>query len=359
MTVWRELTFGDVATFINGRAFKPTDWGDKGLPIIRIQNLTGSTSVVNRYAGSLEDKYLVRAGDLLISWSASLGVFIWKGEDAALNQHIFKVEVNESLIDKSFFYFFVQTKIEEMKLRTHGSTMTHITKGDFERIRIPLPPLDVQRRIVDILVRAERLREQREKANDKAATLMQNQFIKMFGDPHLNEKGWPIKKWSEVLTIVNGKNQTNVVDENGQYPIYGSGGVMGYAKDFLCPENSVVVGRKGTINKPLHVKTKFWNVDTAFGIVPNKEVLEDRYLYSFCKLFDFERLNTSTTLPSLTKSNLLTIDMPVPPMALQKEFTVFVESYERLKMKQDKATEDIEALFDALLAKAFSGELVS
>ena len=85
----------EVADFINGRAFKPEEWGDQGLPIIRIQNLTGSSRVLNYYSGVVDEKYLVKRGDILISWSASLGVYIWEGDDAILNQHIFKVETNE------------------------------------------------------------------------------------------------------------------------------------------------------------------------------------------------------------------------------------------------------------------------
>jgi len=71
------------------------------------------------------------------------------------------------------------------------------------------------------------------------------------------KKGWTYKKWTEVLTIINGRNQKNVECDNGEYPIYGSGGIMGYANDWLCPENCDIIGRKGNINKPIFVETKF------------------------------------------------------------------------------------------------------
>lgn len=82
---------GDIATYINGYAFKPQDWSDEGIPIIRIQDLTGNSYQANRYNGEYASKYEVNDGDVLISWSASLGVYIWHGEKAVLNQHIFKV----------------------------------------------------------------------------------------------------------------------------------------------------------------------------------------------------------------------------------------------------------------------------
>jgi len=78
-------------------------------------------------------------------------------------------------------------------------------------------------------------------------------------------------QWQDALEIINGKSQKQVLDPDGKYPIYGSGGIMGYANKYLSPENSVIIGRKGTINKPIKVSTKFWNVDTAFWISTQKE----------------------------------------------------------------------------------------
>lgn len=126
-------------------------------------------------------------------------------------------------------------------------------------------------------------------------------------------------KFSDVLTIINGRNQKKVENPNGKYPIYGSGGIIGYADDYLCEPETVVIGRKGNINKPLFVETPFWNVDTAFGLSAKKDVLLPKYLYYFCKSYDFERLNTTVTIPSLTKANLLKVEMPLPSLQKQKE----------------------------------------
>ena len=89
-------------------------------------------------------------------------------------------------------------------------------------------------------------------------------------------------RFSDVLTIVNGKNQSKVENPTGKYPIYGSGGVMGYADDYLCDSETVVIGRKGSINKPIYVEEPFWNVDTAFGLVANRDILLPKYLFYFC-----------------------------------------------------------------------------
>lgn len=128
---------------------------------------------------------------------------------------------------------------------------------------------------------------------------------------------WKTKKWRDVLKIINGKNQKGVIDVNGIYPIYGSGGIMAYANDFLCNENTTVVGRKGTINSPIYVETKFWNVDTAFGISAGKE-LNAKYLHYFCLGYNFTKHNKSTTLPSLAKNDLLEIEISFPDIAEQE-----------------------------------------
>ncbi|WP_235790454.1 restriction endonuclease subunit S, partial [Streptococcus pneumoniae] len=105
-----------------------------------------------------------------------------------------------------------------------------------------------------------------------------SRFNEMFGDVILNEKEWKVSKWNEILTIRNGKNQKQVEDADGKFPIYGSGGIMGYAKDWIVKKNSVIIGRKGNINKPILVRENFWNVDTAFGLEPVLEKINSEYL---------------------------------------------------------------------------------
>ena len=124
--------------------------------------------------------------------------------------------------------------------------------------------------------------------------------------------------FGDVLEIKNGKNQKAVENPEGMYPIYGSGGVIGRADNYICEADTIVIGRKGSINNPIYVGEPFWNVDTAFGLEANQEVLLPRYLYYFCKFFDFERLNKAVTIPSLTKADLLKININVPTLEKQK-----------------------------------------
>lgn len=166
-------------------------------------------------------------------------------------------------------------------------------------------------------------------------------------------KGWEYKRWKEVLTIINGKNQSAVVDENGEYPIYGSGGIMGYANNWLCPENCVIIGRKGNINKPIFVETKFWNVDTAFGLNANKEYLLPKFLYYFCLDYNFERHNKAVTIPSLTKADLLKIDIPLPPLSTQLAIVSELDKINELIRLKKEQLKDFDNLAQSLFYEMF------
>ena len=163
-------------------------------------------------------------------------------------------------------------------------------------------------------------------------------------------------KFSEVLTIVNGRNQKQVVCDDGIYPIYGSGGIMGYANDYICKAETVVIGRKGSINKPIFVETPFWNVDTAFGLCANSEKLNPKYLYYFCEKFDFEKLNTTVTIPSLTKSNLLNVEIPLPNLKKQKQIVELLDKVTSLIFLRKQQLSKLDELVKARFVEMFGDE---
>lgn len=145
--LWVELR--EVATNQNGYAFKPSDWLQSGTKIIRIQNLTDDNVPCNYCDESIvEDKYKIQNGDVLVSWSCTIDAFLYKGEDAVLNQHIFKIIFDKISIDKKFYIYAIKSLLRTINNRRHGSTMTHITKKDFEGLYFPLPPFEEQHRIV-------------------------------------------------------------------------------------------------------------------------------------------------------------------------------------------------------------------
>lgn len=165
-------------------------------------------------------------------------------------------------------------------------------------------------------------------------------------------------KFSEILTIINGKNQKQVENPNGKYPIYGSGGIMGYADDFICNGETVIIGRKGSINKPIFVDGPFWNVDTAFGLSAKKDVLLPKYLYYFCEIFDFEQLNTTVTIPSLTKVNLQNIEIRLPSISAQQSIVAVLDKITILISLRKQQLAKLDELVKAWFVEMF-GDPVS
>ena len=142
---WSRSTLGDVGRYQNGRGFKKSEWAEQGRPIIRIQNLTKSSYVTNYFNGHADERHIVRGGDLLVSWAATLGVFVWDGPEAVLNQHIFKVE---SGLHKQYHRYLLEHTLSDLRRQAHGSGMVHVTKGRFDATPVLVPPLPEQRRIV-------------------------------------------------------------------------------------------------------------------------------------------------------------------------------------------------------------------
>jgi len=150
------VPIGDICELFNGRAFKPEDWENAesgGIPIVRIQNLNNPDSSFNYYTGEVNERNSINNGELLFSWSGSrgtsFGAHIWNGQKAVLNQHIFKVGFDESRATKMYLLHALNKAVVEVEENLHGGVgLVHITKGNLERIQIPLPPLDVQKEIV-------------------------------------------------------------------------------------------------------------------------------------------------------------------------------------------------------------------
>ena len=191
-TQWPMVELGEVARYINGFAFKPQDWKQSGKKIIRIQNLTGTSEKIN-YTNrtDIPEKYLVHRGDLLISWSATIGFYIWNDSGAYLNQHIFKVDVSNKIL-KKYLYYLKNKIVENIHENVHGNTMQHITKSRFEKIRIPLPPLDIQKEIVAEI-------EGYQKIIDGAKQVIDNWKPTVKVDPK-----WEMVELGEVCTFVRG-----------------------------------------------------------------------------------------------------------------------------------------------------------
>lgn len=147
---WTNTTLGALADYINGFAFKPSDWSERGTLIVRIAQMTNSDASADYFNGTLPEAFRINDGDLLFSWSATLLAQIWNRGPAYLNQHIYKV-LPKPGVDKGFLYQLLNFEVEQMVRQTHGTTMTHIKRSELLPYRVCIPNSEEQVQIAAIL----------------------------------------------------------------------------------------------------------------------------------------------------------------------------------------------------------------
>jgi type I restriction enzyme S subunit len=147
-----ERSVAGLAQYLNGWPFRPEDFTNDGLPVIRIEQLVDPEAPVDRYSGNLPAKARLRDGDLVFSWSGSLQVRTWNRGDAYLNQHLFRVEPARG-VDRAWLGFALEAAIRLFQAHMHGSAMTHITRSTMKAVRLPVPPIDSQTEIASTLAR--------------------------------------------------------------------------------------------------------------------------------------------------------------------------------------------------------------
>ena len=178
---WEEKQLGDVCHFINGRAYKQTEWEKEGTPVIRLQNLTGSGKEYYYSTLNLPDHQYCYNNDLLYMWSATFGPIFWQGEKAIFHYHIWKVEVEPQQLDKQYMYYLLDEMTEKMKSSLNGSTMLHVTKQGMESTKKNLPSIEEQTKIANFLSAIDQkmdvVSEQLTQAKTWKKGLLQQMFV--------------------------------------------------------------------------------------------------------------------------------------------------------------------------------------
>ena len=233
--------------------------------------------------------------------------------------HVIAISTDRSVILPEVLNSYLSlsdTQAEIYRQYVTGSTnQIDIVFTDIKKMTVPVPNMREQLQFVSTLQQA-----------DKSKFVgFKSQFIEMFSK-------YPSETpWYKLLSIINGKAYPEEYNDHGTYPICGSAGVMYYGERKLCDANTIILGRKGNINRPIYMESDYWIVDTAFSLDVNKSILHPKYFYYWCCQYDFTKLNKQGVLPSLTRKDLEKIEMPVPPIAEQKKFVLIVEQADKSK----------------------------
>ena len=370
---------GDIATYINGFAFKPENRGTVGLPIIRIQDLTGNAYDLGFYDGSYPKQIEINDGDVLISWSASLGVYIWNRGKALLNQHIFKVAFDKCEVNREYFVYAVRHKLKEMESKTHGATMKHIVKKDFDNTLIPFPTLSEQGKIAELLDTAATIISARQSQLQKLDELVKARFIELFGDPATNPYGWQQLTVNDVcVSVVRGpfgsalKKEFFVPPSDTTYKVYEqkhaiqkSSTIGTYyvtaekyneLRRFECHSGDILMSCSGTMGELYQLPA-----GCERGIINQalcKFTLNERILPIVFWAYMRETIG-NLEIKGSSIQNIAAVSyvkaMPInlPPMRVQEQYATFVEQTDKSKVAIQKALDEAQLLFDSLMQKYF------
>ena len=377
------VALGDVAQFVNGAAFKPEDWGDEGLPIIRIQNLTDPSKPYNRTLRAVSDKLRVRRGDLLVSWSATLGVFTWDlDEDGLLNQHIFRVLPDETKVDRAYLRFALNEAIGAMGQHLHGATMQHVNRGAFIGTQMPLPSLPEQRRIAAILDQADELRTKRRRALTLLDELADSLFTDMFwqGTSQSTFKELSIAEACSV--VVDCVNKTAPLSETPtEFKMIRTTNVRNMRVDISSVRyvdeetflrwNSRLTPRRGDViltrEAPAGEAGILQSDDNVFLgqrlmlYRPDTQKLLPEYLLfalmSPLVRMRFDRVASGSTVKHLSVPFCRSFELPIPEITLQAKFSVRINGISKTRELAERASLEADELFASLQHRAFRGEL--
>ncbi|MCB6555413.1 restriction endonuclease subunit S [Erysipelatoclostridium ramosum] len=371
---------GDIATYVNGYAFKPEQRGKKGLPIIRIQDLTGNSYDLGYYEGDYPKKIELNNGDVLISWSASLGVYHWNRGKALLNQHIFKVIFDKVNINKFFFMYAVEYNLKKMSLKTHGATMKHITKKDFDNVIIPFPTLEKQGEIAQDLNIIKRIIEKYNQQINLLDELVKARFVELFGNIFDNKNCFPIVKIEDVCSLIkDGTHQTPkyVEKHEGGFKFLSSKDVMSQKIDWsnikyipielheklysaLKPQKNDILMSKNGVNygvAAINDTNEVFDIYVSLALLRPKDIINSIYFRCAINSYETKRQFDSSIkcigVPNLHLGEIKKTKILLPPIELQNQFADFIKEVDKSRLEVQKSLEKTQELFDSLMQKYF------
>jgi type I restriction enzyme S subunit len=360
-TDWKGFVLWDLADYVNGAAFKPSDFNESGLRVIKITELKyGISPTTTFYNGEIKEKYLIDQGDLLFAWSGnpetSLDAFIWRGDKAILNQHIFKV-LPKDLINKYYLYFLLKF-LRPTFIRTardKATSMGHVKVRDLKRLIAFIPSLPEQHAIAEILGTLENKMEVNRRMNHTLELVVRAVFREWFVE---NEEvnNWDKLTWGEIATLEYGKSLSGYKDSNAPYVVYGTNGPIGTHTEPLYQSEGIVIGRKGAYRGIHFSPEPFFVIDTAFYLKPQKP-FSMKWAYYELLRFDLNSMDSGSAIPSTSRTDFYGIPVLFPPQELMNSFEAFVTPLFSKIYANEKESRTLASLRDMLLPKLMKGEV--
>ena len=323
-----------------------------------------------KFEESEQERYELKYGDLVICEGGEPGrCAIWKEQipNMKIQKALHRVRVHDCLDYRYLFYWFLLAgKTGELDQYFTGATIKHMPGQKLKEVVIDKPPLEIQHRIADILSAYDDLIENNQKQikllKEAAQRLYKEWFVDLHFPGHENTKivdgvpeGWRRGLLKELISVNYGKDHKKVPDD-GNIPVYGSGGLMRKCNKSLFSGEAVLIPRKGSLNNIMYVDETFWTVDTMF-YATMKQPHTAVFVYFFVKAFDMYSMNIGAAVPSMTTKILDAMDVVIPDKETLEKFDKYAKVYfNKIKTLQGQ-NEQLKTARDLLLPKLMSGEV--
>jgi len=276
---------------------------------------------------------------------------------------ILPIRPKDGLIERHFLAYLMRSEYfsKIATARSSGANLPRISPGQLEKIKIPLPPREIQKAFSLALQKLESALEKRREAIRLLDDFLKSTFLEMFGDPILNSKGLRTENASDLFVLSSGKfNPTKNLDDAYPYPTYGGNGITGFSKEYLIDFQTVVIGRVGAYCGCVHLtRGKSWITDNAIYI---KEFAQTKidivFLFWLFQFLNLRRFAGYSGQPKITQEPIQRLKLLLPPLSEQQRFLRIVQQTEQLGQKMKSSETELQNLFAALMQKAFKGDIL-
>ncbi len=373
------VKLGDILDVQSGYAFKTEFFSNTaGIPLIRIRDLPNARTETN-YRGEFREDFIVYQGDYLIGMDGNFRCYRWQGPKALLNQRVCRLRNFQPNVEPEFIYYGVQKKLHEIEDNTSFATVKHISARQIQNIKMPLPPIEEQSRIVEVLSRAEGIIRLRREAHKKAAEIIPALFLDMFGDPARNPRGWPIFHLSDIAEIVSGVTKGRKFSgrrtttapylrvANVQAGFFDLSEIKEIevlpsdVKRLALQHGDILLTEGGDYDKL--GRGALWNYDIPncihqnhiFRVRLKRSLALPEFFVTYLQTlharnYFLQSAKRTTNLASINMTQLRGLPVVLPPLDAQSEFQKQFERLNSVRTQQDAAIKKAQDLFGALLA---------